>query len=312
MAWWVQAFPSAPAGIMDGEMMKPIEPPARLAFVGLGVMGHAMAANLLRAGFSLSVHSRTRKELAGADWAASAAEAARGAACIGLCVPDTPDVERVIFGAGGIAEGAAPGSVVIDFSTISAGATQGFAERLAAQGVTLLDSPVSGGPQGAIDATLTCMVGGAEAAFAATRAVFAAVGKTITRLGGPGAGQVCKAANQLMIAGTMHAVFEALVMGQKAGLDPRVMRDALLGGSAQSAVLANHALRWMDGRFTPGFRAELMLKDLRLAAETLAGQGVYSPVAAATRATMEAVCAGDDAKRDVVVLGETIARRSEG
>ncbi|MCX7348195.1 MAG: NAD(P)-dependent oxidoreductase, partial [Alphaproteobacteria bacterium] len=231
--------------------MNPIEPPARLAFVGLGVMGHAMAANLLKAGFPLAVHSRTRKDLPGADWANSAAAAARGAACIGLCVPDTPDVERVLFGAGGIAEGAAPGSVVIDFSTISAAATQGFAQRLAAQGVTLLDSPVSGGPQGA-DGTLTCMVGGDEAAFAATRAVFAAVGRTITRLGGPGAGQVCKAANQLMIAGTMHAVFEALVMGRKAGLDPRVMRQALLGGSAQSAVLANHALRWMDERFTPG------------------------------------------------------------
>lgn len=250
--------------------MNTIAASARLAFIGLGVMGHAMAANLVRAGFAVTVHSRTRREVPGAAWADTPAEAARGAACVGLCVPDTPDVERVLFGEQGVAEGVAPGSIVIDFSTISAASTERFAARLAERGATLLDSPVSGGPQGALDATLTCMVGGDEAAFAAAQPVFAAVGRTVTRLGGPGAGQLSKSANQLIIAGTMQAVFEALTMGARAGLDPRVMRQALLGGSAASTVPQNHALRWIESRFTPGFRSELMLKDLRLAAEALA------------------------------------------
>jgi 2-hydroxy-3-oxopropionate reductase len=142
--------------------MTPIIPPARAAFIGLGVMGCAMAANIARAGYALAVHSRTRAraERVDAVWCDTGAEAAQGAAIIGLCVPDTPDVEAAIFGAGGIANGVSPGAIVVDFSTISASATRGFALRLAERGAILLDSPVSGGPQGAIDGTLSCMVGG--------------------------------------------------------------------------------------------------------------------------------------------------------
>jgi 2-hydroxy-3-oxopropionate reductase len=231
--------------------MTPITPSARIAFIGMGVMGAAMAANILRAGFALTVATRSRAKAealiaAGATWAASAADAADGAACVCLCVPDTPDVEAVLFGEDGVIEGAAPGTVVIDFSTIAATASASFAARMADRGIVLLDSPVSGGPQGAIDGTLTCMVGGADAGFSAARAVFDAVGRTITLLGPAGSGQVCKSANQLIIVSAMQAAAEALAMGRKAGLDPLLMRQALLGGSARSFVLENHAKRMLD------------------------------------------------------------------
>jgi 2-hydroxy-3-oxopropionate reductase len=262
--------------------MNPITPPARAAFIGLGVMGRAMAANVARAGFPLSVHSRTRARAEGLDaaWHDTGAEAAREAAIIGLCVPDTPDVEAALFGPSGIAEGARPGAIVVDFSTISASATRGFAARLAERGATLLDSPVSGGPQGAIDGTLTCMVGGDRAAFDAAQPFFAAVGRTITHLGPVGSGQICKSANQLMICASLIAVSEALSMGRKAGLDPAAMREALMGGSADSAVLRNHAQRLLDRKFTPGFRAELMRKDMRLAAEAVRDTGTFAPATA--------------------------------
>jgi 2-hydroxy-3-oxopropionate reductase len=200
--------------------LEPITPPARVAFIGLGVMGAAMAANIRRAGFDLVVHTRSRAkaaalEEAGAAWAATPAEAARGAACVCLCLPDTPDVEAVLFGPDGVAEGVGRGAVVVDFSTIAAAPTAAFARRLAeARGALLLDSPVSGGPGGARDGTLTCMVGGEAAAFAAAEPVLRAVGRTLTHLGPSGAGQVCKSANQLIISATMQAVAEALALGR--------------------------------------------------------------------------------------------------
>lgn len=295
--------------------MDPITPPARLAFVGLGIMGGAMAANLLKAGFTLNIHSRTRAkaaalEAAGAEWGRSGAEAARGARLVGLCVPDTPDVEAALFGPGGIAEGAAPGTVVVDFSTISPAATQGFAARLAALGVTLLDSPVSGGPQGAIDGTLTCMVGGDRTAFEASGAVFGAVGRTVTHLGPAGAGQICKAANQLIICASLAAVGEALALGRKAGLDAEAMRTALAGGSADSFVLRNHARRLLAGNFTPGFRAELMRKDIRLAAEAVRAHGVFGPASAMAAPLLEALVNLGHGGADLAMLGRMIAELS--
>ncbi|WP_160120768.1 NAD(P)-dependent oxidoreductase [Rhodovarius lipocyclicus] len=288
-----------------------IAPPAGAAFVGLGVMGHAMAANLVQAGYRVAVTSRTHKEVPGATWAATPALAAENAEIIGICVPDTPDVERVLFGPGGVAETVNEGAVVVDFSTISAEATRNFALRLKSEtGAILLDSPVSGGPQGALDGNLTCMVGGDAAAFAAAGPFLAAVGGTVTHMGGSGAGQICKSANQMIISATMHAVFEALVLGRKAGLDPKVMRQALLGGSARSAVLENHALRWLEERFTAGFRAELMLKDMKLASAALAAHGVYAPMAAAATRTLGVVVETGRGAKDVVVLGQEIAERS--
>lgn len=295
--------------------MPDIPPPARVAFVGLGIMGAAMAANLKRAGFDLAIHSRSRGKAAdleamGAHWCDTGAEAAREAGIIGLCVPDTPDVELALFGPGGIAEGAGAGSVVIDFSTISAQATQGFAARLAEQGVTLLDSPVSGGPQGAIDGTLTCMVGGEAAGFAQAASYFAAVGKTITHLGPSGAGQICKSANQLIICATLTAVSEALAMGRKAGLDPETMRTALSGGSADSFVLRNHAKRIIAGNYTPGFRAELMRKDMRLAASAIRDHGVFGPATAMAAPLLELLVNQGAGKDDLAALGRLVAELS--
>jgi len=257
-----------------------ITPPARVAFIGMGVMGAAMAASLLRAGFAVTITSRSRGkaaslEAAGAVWADTAAQAACDAAFIGLCVPDTPDVEAVLFGPCGIAASVAPGTVVADFSTIAATSAAQFAARMLAEcGVLLLDSPVSGGPQGARDGTLTCMVGGDAIAFARAGAVFQAIGRTWTHLGPPGAGQVCKSANQLLVGVTMLAVAEALALGAKAGLDGAAMQRALMGGSARSFVLENHAKRMLEQAFTPGFRAELMLKDLRLSAAAMRDHGI--------------------------------------
>lgn len=297
-------------------MTDSIAPPAPVAFIGLGVMGAAMAANLLKAGFALTVASRTRGkaaalEAAGARWAENAAEAARGAAFIGLCVPDTPDVEAVLFGPDGVAKGVAAGTVVVDFSTIASGAAVAFAARLQAEtGAILLDSPVSGGPQGAKDGTLTCMIGGDAAAFARAEPVFRAVGRTLTHLGPPGAGQVCKAANQLIVAATMQAVAEALALGAKAGLDGEAMCRALSGGSARSFVLENHARRMLEGRFAPGFRAELMRKDLRLSAGAMRDHGVFAPSTALAAQMMEAVVATGRGGMDSAALGALVKELS--
>jgi 2-hydroxy-3-oxopropionate reductase len=293
-----------------------ISPPAHVAFVGLGVMGAAMAANIVKAGFALAVHNRSRGkaealEASGARWAASPAEAARRAACIGLCLPDTPDVEAVLFGPGGVAEGVEAGSVVIDFSTIAAAPAAGFARRLLEErGAHLLDSPVSGGPGGARDGTLTCMIGGDAIAFEAARPFLQAVGKTLTHLGPPGAGQVCKSANQLLVAATMQAVSEALALGRKAGLDPVAMRQALLGGSARSFVMENHAKRMIEGTLQPGFRAELMRKDTRLSLAAMRDHGVFAPATAMAAQMMEALVNSGRGGMDSASLGLLVAELS--
>jgi len=292
-----------------------VAPPSRLGFVGLGVMGAAMAANLLKAGFALTVYTRSRGravplEAAGANWAGCAREAAQDAVCIALCVPDTPDVESVLFGPDGVIEGAAPGSVVIDFSSIAPAASAAFAARLAARGLALLDSPVSGGPKGAEDGTLTCMVGGDAAAFARVGAVFGAVGRTVTHLGPAGAGQVCKVANQLIIATTVLAAGEAFALGRKAGLDPEAMRQALLGGSARSFVLENHARRMLAGTLEPGFRAELMRKDVRLAAGAMRDHAVFAPATGLVAQMFEALVNSGRGAQDSAALGVLVGQLS--
>ena len=293
-----------------------ITPPAPVAFIGLGVMGAAMAANLLKAGFVVTVTSRSRGraaalEAAGARWVDTAAEAALGRAFVGICVPDTPDVESVLFGPNGVASGAASGTVVVDFSTIAATSATAFAARLlAATGATLLDSPVSGGPGGARDGTLTCMVGGDAAAFARAEPVFRAVGRTLTHLGPAGAGQLCKSANQLIVGATMLAVAEALALGAKAGLDLAAMQRALSGGSARSFVLDNHAKRMIENAFAPGFRAELMLKDLRLSAGAMRDHGVYAPATALAGQMMQATVNSGRGGLDSASLGALVAELS--
>lgn len=279
-----------------------------VGFIGLGVMGKSMARNLIKAGFKVALYNRSRAAVdelvkEGGVAAASPAEVATRAEIICICVPDTPDVEAVLFGAGGAAAAAKPGSVVIDFSTISAPATVEFAGRLEQAGVAMLDSPVSGGPAGARDAALSCMIGGDAATLARCMPVFRAVGKTFTHIGGSGAGQLCKSCNQLVVVGTVMAACEALTLAKKSGIDPYKVRDALLGGSAQSFVLQNHAKRFLDGQLAPGFRVTLMQKDLRLAAAAAQSAESFAPVAGLAAQLLAALCNTGRAGMDNAAMG---------
>jgi len=255
---------------------------ARVGFIGLGLMGSHMARNLLRAGHELTVHSRSPAPVdalvaEGAARASSPAEVASASEVIVTMLPDTPDVELVLFGPGGVFQTVAEGSLVIDMSTIDPIATRRFAERMAGRGVGMLDAPVSGGDIGARDATLSIMVGGTEADVARAQPLFEAMGKNIVHVGASGAGQIAKACNQLVLAGTLEAVGEALVLAAKAGVDPAKVREALLGGFAGSRVLEVHGQRMLDGNFAPGFRAELMHKDARIVVAAARELGVSIP-----------------------------------
>lgn len=255
---------------------------ARVGFIGLGLMGSHMARNLLRAGHELTVHSRSPAPVdalvaEGAARASSPAEVASRSEVIVTMLPDTPDVELVLFGPDGVFQTVAEGSLVIDMSTIDPIATRRFAERMAERGVGMLDAPVSGGDIGARDATLSIMIGGTEADVARAQPLFEAMGKNIVHVGASGAGQIAKACNQLVLAGTLEAVGEALVLAAKAGVDPAKVREALLGGFAASRVLEVHGQRMLDGNFAPGFRAELMHKDARIVVAAARELGVSIP-----------------------------------
>ncbi len=279
-----------------------------VGFIGLGIMGGAMAKNLLKAGFKVAVHNRSRGKVdelvaAGAQDGGSPAGVARAAEIVLLCVPDTPDVEKVIFGDDGVMHGIKRDAVVIDCSTISATATVEFAKRLHDKGVHMLDSPVSGGPKGAIDGTLSCMIGGDAAILERCMPVFKAIGKTFTHIGASGAGQLCKSCNQLVIVGTLMAVSEAFALAKKMNIDPYKVRDALLGGTAKSFVLENHGKRLLDGALAPGFRANLMLKDIKLALGAGTACGSYMPVTALGAQMFAALCATGRDGLDNAALG---------
>jgi 3-hydroxyisobutyrate dehydrogenase len=257
----------------------------RIAFAGMGTMGSAMSANLRKAGFEVTVWNRTPGRAAdvvalGAVEAATPAEAARGATVALVCVSDTPDVEQVLFGPDGIASGIATGSLVIDVSTISPGATAAFAARLREQGIGFVDAPVSGGSEGARKATLTIFVGGDEADVERARPVLAAMGTTITHFGPAGSGQAVKAVNQVMIAGVYLAVAEGMVLAMKAGLDPAATAQALGGGVAGSWILANRSGKMIANDYPLGFRTALHLKDLGIAMELGKTTGTVMPLAA--------------------------------
>ena len=257
----------------------------RTGFVGLGTMGAAMAANLRRAGFEVTVWNRTpgrATELLelGAREAPTPAAVAAESDVVVCCVSDTPDVEAVLFGDDGVASGIARGSLVIDCSTISPSATAGFAARLAEAGVAFVDAPVSGGSEGAKHATLTIMVGGEPDAFERARPVLEAMGKTVTRFGPAGSGQAVKAVNQVILAGAYLGVAEGIVLALKAGLDPAAVAAALDGGAARSWVLENRSGRMIDNAYPLGFRTSLHLKDLVIALEMARGLGATLPVAA--------------------------------
>jgi 3-hydroxyisobutyrate dehydrogenase len=244
----------------------------RIGFVGLGTMGAAMAGNLARAGYPLTVWNRTPGRAGGlvtlgATEGDTPAQVASASDVTVICVSDTQDVEAVLFGADGVAVGARPGSLVIDCSTISPVGTRRFAEKLAMQGVAMADAPVSGGSEGAQKATLSIFVGGDLAAFERAQPILATIGKTITHVGPIGAGQAVKAVNQVILAGTYLGVAEGIVLALKAGLDVEQVVAALGGGAAQSWVLANRSGRMLANDYPLGFKVSLHLKDLGIALE---------------------------------------------
>lgn len=257
----------------------------RVGFVGLGTMGGAMAANVARAGFAVTAWNRTpgrASELGelGVVLVDSPAAVAAASDVIVTIVSDTPDVEAVLFGPGGVAAGAANGALVVDMSTISPSATRDFAGRLAEQGVAMLDAPVSGGSEGAKKGTLTIFVGGEEADLERARPALEAMGTTITLVGPIGSGQAVKAVNQVILAGTYLGVAEGIVLAIKAGLDVEQVVGALSGGAAQSWVLANRSGRMLENDYPLGFKVALHRKDLGIALQLARETGTSLPITA--------------------------------
>jgi len=253
----------------------------KIGFIGLGIMGRPMAAHLQKAGHELYLNNigGVPQELleAGGKAVASGREVAEQADVVIVMVPDSPHVEAVLFGNGGVAEGLSPGKVVVDMSSIAPVATKEFARRINERGCDYLDAPVSGGEVGAKAASLTIMVGGPQAAFDKVKPLFEKLGKNITLVGGNGDGQTTKVANQIVVALTIEAVGEALLFASKAGADPARVREALMGGFANSRILEVHGERMVKRTFEPGFRIELHQKDLNLALQGAKSLGISLP-----------------------------------
>ena len=253
----------------------------KIGFIGLGIMGAPMAGHLIAAGHQLFVHTKGKMPEAITATRATQCVDARGVAeradIIFIMVPDTPDVESVLFDDGGVAAGLSRGKIVVDMSSISPIATKRFARRINDIGCDYLDAPVSGGEVGARNATLSIMVGGDEGVFARVRPLFELMGKNITRVGGNGDGQTAKVANQIIVALTIEAVGEALLFASRAGADPAKVREALMGGFASSKILEVHGDRMVKRTFDPGFRIELHQKDLNLALASARSLGVSLP-----------------------------------
>lgn len=251
----------------------------KVGFVGIGIMGKGMSANLLKAGFDVVVWNRTKSKTdplveQGATVANSPSEVATQCDVIITCVSDTPDVEAVILGENGIIHGIKSGALVIDCSTISPHATREIADKLNEKGVKMLDAPISGGSEGAANGTLSIMVGGAADQFERAQAIFAAMGKTITHVGGQGAGQTVKLVNQILVVGNMMATSEALLFAEAGGLDLQKTLDAVTGGAAGSWMLANRGPQCIVRDWRPGFTIDLQQKDLRLVLEAADQMGV--------------------------------------
>ena len=274
---------------------------AKLGFIGLGIMGKPMAGHLIAAGHEVFLNSRSGvpQELKEKGKpCASAKEVAQNADVTFLMLPDTPDVEQVLFGAGGVAEGLAKGKTVVDMSSIAPLATKEYAKRVNERGCDYLDAPVSGGEVGAKGGSLTIMVGGPEAAFNKVQPYFQLMGKNITLVGGNGDGQTCKVANQIIVALTIEAVGEALLFASKAGADPAKVRQALMGGFASSRILEVHGERMIKRNFQPGFRIELHQKDLNLALAGARTLGLSLPNTASAQQLFSACVANGGAAWD--------------
>jgi 2-hydroxy-3-oxopropionate reductase len=280
-----------------------------LGFIGLGIMGKPMASHLVKGGHTVHVCDLAEESVKhlcslGGKACSCCKEVAQKSDIIFIMVPDTPDVEAVLFGAEGVAEGLKLGSIVVDMSSISPIATKEFAKRLAAMGVKMLDAPVSGGQVGAENATLSIMVGGPVDVFNQIKPYFERMGKNIVHIGDHGDGQTCKVANQIVVALTIEAVGEALLFASKAGADPAKVRAALLGGFAQSRILELHGERMIKHNFNPGFRIRLHQKDLNLALESARSMGLSLPNTSLAQELFNAVAAqgGSDLDHSAMVL----------
>lgn len=284
-----------------------------VGFIGLGIMGRPMALNLIKAGYPLRVYGRRKESMAplvsaGAEACASPAEAARTSGIIFVMVSDTRDVEQVILGREGVIDGAAFGSVVVDMSTISPPATRTMAEKLAGAGVEMLDAPVSGGEAGAVNGVLSLMVGGKPEVFARVRPLFDCLGKNIVHVGPSGAGQATKCCNQITVSATIEGVAEAMVFARKNGVDPARVREALLGGFANSRILENHGKRMIDGDFQPGFKVSLHQKDLRIVLETAHQMGLALPCTALVAQHLNALVGSGEGELDSSAIMKVVER----
>jgi len=287
----------------------------RVGFIGLGTMGAAMATNLARAGFDLTVWNRTPGRgdetlVVGARRASTPGEVAAASDVVVLCVTDSPQVDEVLFADHGLAQGLRSGSLVIDCSSISPLATLDFANRLAPIDVTWVDAPVSGGSEGALNATLSIMVGGGDDDVARARPILAAMGTTITHVGGLGAGQWAKAINQVILAGTYLGVAEGITLGLKAGLDMDKVVTALSGGAAASWILSNRSGRMIQDDYPLGFKLALHRKDLAIALALARETGAELPVATLAAAFEDELIADGHGDEDNSALARSIRQRS--
>ncbi len=285
----------------------------KVGYVGLGIMGEPMAMNLLKAGNAMTVWNRTPGKAetlvgAGATLADSPAAVAAEVEVLFVNVTDTPDVEAVLFGEQGVARGAEPGLIVIDNSTINAGATQDFAQRLAGQGVTLLDAPVSGGDIGAQRGTLSIMVGGPEDAVAKVRPLLDVIGKSITHVGPVGMGQVCKSCNQVACAGALMGACEALALAKRNGLDLDKMIEVVGAGAAGSWQLSNLGPKIAADDHAPGFMIDYMLKDLAIVADLARANQLPLSGAALAEAYLRAVAAQGGGRLGTQAMGQALER----
>lgn len=287
----------------------------KIGFVGLGLMGRPMALHLAHAGHELHLWARRPASLepfreVKAHVHISAAEVARHAEIVFTMVADAPDVGQVVLGEGGIVEGAGKGMIVADMSTIAPAAARDIAAKLKARGMGFLDAPVSGGEVGAINAALTIMVGGEPEVFEKVKPLFEKLGKSVTLIGGSGAGQVAKACNQILTGVGIAAVAEAFNFARKSGVDPARVREALMGGFAYSKILDNHGQRMLDRNFKPGFKAWMHQKDLRIVMEEAHSLGLMLPSAAATAQMFNALVGSGSGDEDSISLLKLLEKMS--
>lgn len=287
----------------------------RIGFIGLGIMGRPMALNLIKAGYFLHVYDIEKSRMqplldAGASDAASCYHIARVSDIIITMVPDSPEVEHVIWGENGIIEAVRPGTLYIDMSTIAPSMAQRVHKALAGKEVEALDAPVSGGQVGAEAGTLSIMVGGLKTAFQRALPVLQVMGKNIVYVGEPGAGQVTKACNQIVVGTTIQGVAEALTLAKKAGVDVAKVREALLGGFAQSRILDLHGQRILEHNFRPGFKAWMHRKDMNIALQTGRELSVPLPASAQVAVQLDALLARGDGELDHSALAKLLAEMS--